>query len=155
MITVDREQSQDDLFNAVTATSQTEDGKELRAYATLETGDLRFDGPFGRKPTEMTGVSTNPNSLLLEAHAFLLDQIESATTTLAVHCTPNPLYEIGDWGQIAQPVIDGTTRPLVGRCVEVELSGTADGGLGNMKLGMECSTADVIAVSRYIRRAAL
>lgn len=155
MITVDRQQSQDELFNAVTATSQTEAGEELRAYATLDTGDLRFDGPFGRKPTEMTGVSTNYNSLMLEARAFLAEQIESATTMLNVHCSPNPIYEIGDWGQIAQPVIDGTTRPLIGRCVEVEMSGSASSGLGPMKLGMECSTVDVLAVSRYIRRTEL
>ncbi|MGP5162558.1 hypothetical protein [Arthrobacter rhombi] len=150
LITVGREQSQDALFNAVTASGQTEDGEEIRAYATTPDGPLRWDGPFGQKPTEMTSASTTYTSMKLEAEQYLRDQVESATTTLNVYCAANPAYEIGDWGVVAQPVIDGSAYPLVGRCVEVEISGGAD-GISEMRLAMECATADVLAVARYIR----
>ncbi|WP_417220490.1 hypothetical protein [Arthrobacter sp.] len=150
MITVGREQSQDALFNAVTASGQTEGGEEIRAYATTVDGPLRWGGPFGQKPTEMTSSATSYYAMKLEAEQYLRDQVESATTILNVYCAANPLYEIGDWGVVAQPVIGGETYPLVGRCVEVEISGGA-AGFGEMRLSMECATSDVLAVARYIR----
>lgn len=152
LITVGREQSQDNLFNAVTAAGQTEGGEEIRAYATTASGPLRWGGPFGEKPTEITAVSTNEIELKLEAEQYLREQVESATTTLNVYCVANPSYEVGDWGVIAQPVISGHAYPLVGKCVEVELSGGAD-GVSEMRLTMECATSEVLAVARYIRSA--
>lgn len=150
LITVGREQSQDALFNAVTASGQTEDGEEVRAYATATDGPLRWGGPFGQKPTETTSTATSFYEMKLEAEKYLREQVESATTILNVYCAANPAYEIGDWGVVAQPVINGTLYPLIGRCVEVELSGGTD-GIGEMRLTMECATADVLAVARYIR----
>lgn len=150
LISVEREQSQDDLFNAVTASGQTEDGDELRAYATATTGPLRWDGPLGQKPDDLSSTATSYHAMQLEAEQYLRDQVEGATTLLNVYCAANPAYEIGDWGTIAQPVIDGQLFPLVGRCVEVELSGGAD-GVAEMRLAMECRTSDVLAVARYVR----
>lgn len=154
LITVGREQSQDGLFNAVTASGQTDDGDEVRAYATLDNGPLRWDGPFGQKPTELSATSTTYYSMKLEAEKYLRDQAVIGTTVLNVYCAPNPAYEIGDWGVIAQPVIGGELYPLMGKCVEVELSGGAD-GVAEMRLGMECPTADVVAVARHVRRSQL
>lgn len=151
LVTVSREQSRDNLFNAIVASGQTEDGVELRAYATLAAGPLRFDGPLGRKPKDVSSVSTTFKAVQDDANAALVEHIESASTMLEVHCAPSPLYEIGDWGVISQPVIDGSTFPLVGRCVGVSLSGGA-GGVSTMQLSMECATTDVMAVARHIRR---
>lgn len=150
LISVGREQSQDSLFNGVTASGQTKDGEEMRAYATTSSGPLRWGGPFGKKPTEITATSTSYHEMKLEAEQYLRDQVESATTVLNVYCAANPAYEVGDWGTICQPIIGGTAYPLVGKCVEVELSGGAD-GVSEMRLSMECATADVLAVARHIR----
>lgn len=154
LITVNRSQSRDDIYNAVVATGQTEEGKELREYATTKTGPTRFDGPMGRKPLEVSATATTSAGVKDEAQKVLAERAQASTTMLEVHCVPNPLYEVGDWGVIAQPVVNGETVQLVGRCVEIEMSG-GTGGVADMKLSMECSTTDVVAVARHVRREAL
>lgn len=151
LVTVGRSQEREGLYNAVVATGQTEDGNELRAYAILEDGPLRFGGPFGRKPMETSSLATTPWGVRQDAHSTLANKVESSTTMLKVYCTPSPLYEIGDWGVVVSPMIDGSEFPLVGRCVEVALSGGSS-GLDSMQLVMECSTADVMAVAQHVQR---
>lgn len=154
LVTVGRQQDQTNIFNAVVATGQTEAGAELREYVTLDNGPLRFDGPLGRKPMEMDSLSTTRSGVKRDAEKALIDQVESATTTLVVYCTPSPLYEIGDWGAVASPMLDGTEYPLIGLCTEIDFKGGA-AGMDTMQLALECKTADVLAVARYIRKAQL
>lgn len=152
LISVNRQQSRDGLYNAVVATGQTDDGRELRAYSTLETGPLRFDGPFGRKPMEKSSLGTTQSAVFKDAESTLRNQVANGTTTLIINCAPTPLYEIGDWGEVTQPLIDGTVHPLIGRCTEITLDG-GTAGLSGMKVSLECATADVLAVARYVRAA--
>lgn len=150
LVNVQREQTRDDLYNAVVATSQ-DTGHEIRMYDLLDYGPLRFDGPLGRKPMFKTSMADHHAGVLTDAQTTLRNRAESATTVLQVQCAPNPAYQIGDWGTVAQPVIGGEVFPLVGQVTGISLSGGPE-GVEPMSVEVECSTADVQRVARHVRR---
>ena len=150
LVQVNRSQARDELFNAVVATGQNL-SNEIREYATLAAGPLRFDGPLGRKPRFVTSVKTDRSGVLADAQAALTQYGTAATTKLEVHALPHPGMQIGDWVEVSQPVIDGQVFPLVGQVQRMTLSGS-HAGFDLMALDVECSTADVQKIAAYVRR---
>jgi len=149
LVEVKRSQSRDDWFNAVVATSQNLE-YEIREYAYLTAGPLRFDGPAGRKPKYITSMATTRDGVKADAEAELARVATDSTTIIEVHALPDPSIQIGDWGTVAQPVISGQDFPLVGQVQSVSLSG-GPAGFDLMRLDLECSTTDVQAVARHVR----
>lgn len=150
LVKVQRSQDRASLYNAVVSNSQSTE-TEIRKMAFRDQGPLRFDGPLGRKPRFKTAMAETPAGVQADADTTLANQVINTSTLLDVYCTPNPAVQTGDWGRIAQPIIGGREFPLDGRATAVKLSGSTS-GLDDMHLVVECSTADIEAVAKQVRR---
>lgn len=150
LVSVNRSQGRASLINGVVSTS-ADPSNELRALATLTTGPLQWDGVLGRKINYHNAVATTQAGVQADAQTILNNSTILQTVPLTVVCAPHPGIQIGDWVQVAQPVIDGSEYPLVGLVSTVDLKGSA-GGIGEMTLTVQCALNDVQAVGLYVRR---
>lgn len=150
LIQVGREQSRASLYNAVVATSQDTE-TEIRQWSILDAGSLRFYGPLGTKPMSKTSMAATRSGVLADAQTTLTNRGRDSTTLVQVFCAPNPMYQIGDWGQVLAPIVSGEPYPLVGQVTGAGLSGSAS-GVDGMSLELECATDDVQAIARHVRR---
>lgn len=158
LINLSRSQSLDGIANVGVVTSSRKemgsDGREVEVPIVgsyeVSTGPLRVGGPFGRR------VIRNANPLMdsqskadQAAKSLVLNRLNAQTITLDVYCLPDPTIEVGDYGTVATPVIDGRMSELNGEVVGVELSGTGD-TVGQMKLAVVCLLTDVASALKGI-----
>ena len=152
LMSLNRSQSRTDLINGVVSTSN-DPSLELRALATVQTGPLRWDGPFGRKIARHNAIATTQQGVQEDANTYLANTATLKTLPLTVMCTPHPGIQLGDWVRVAQPTINGSAYPLDGIVTAVTLKGSAS-GVDPMQLTVSCSVADVQAVGMSVRGAA-
>lgn len=158
LINLSRQQSLDGVANigVVTSSRKTTDaeGREVEVPIVgsyeVETGPLRVGGPFGRR------VIRNANPLMdsqskadKAAKTLVLNRLASQTLDLEVFCLPDPSVEVGDYGTIATPVIDGQVAELNGEVVSVDLSGSGS-TVSQMRLTVRCLLTDVAAALKGI-----
>lgn len=150
LINVSRSQSIRDVYNVGVVTSSREetaaDGTKVEVPITgfyeIPSGPLRANGPFGRR------VIRNGNPLMdsqskadAAARSLVLNRLAAQSIDLEVMCLPNPAIQIGDYGTVISPVVDGRQVPLVGEVVKVRLSGS-DGKVNAMQLTIRCLASD-------------
>lgn len=66
--------SDDTVYNGVVSTATTDDGRQLIGRAFLEEGDLRWGGPFGRRPLFHNAVSATQAGVMNDAQAVLANR---------------------------------------------------------------------------------
>lgn len=103
------------VYNTVVGNFTDADNNPITAVASLTTGDLGTDGPFG----EYTRYYSSPLVKTQEAaqsavDAILARAVSTQTYRVPVQCLVNPLVEFGDVVSVQRPVGD----PLVGRIVK-------------------------------------
>lgn len=157
LINLSRSQSLDGVANLGVVTSsrkETIDGRETEIPITgsyeVDVGPLRVGGPFGRR------VIRNGNPLMntqakadQAAESLVMNRLNAQKVVLEVYCLPDPTVEVGDYGVIATPVIDGRSAELAGEVVSVDLSGTAD-TVSQMKLSVACLLTEVASALKGI-----
>ena len=149
LVSLNREQARTDLINGVVSTSN-DPSLEIRALATVPTGPLRWDGPFGRKITRHNAIATTQAGVQADADTYLANTATLKTVSLTVLCKPHPGIQIGDWVRVAQPTINGKAFPLDGIVTNVQLKGSAS-GVEPMQITVQCALADVQAVGLSVR----
>ena len=158
LINLSRSQSLDGIANVGVVTSSrretASDGTENEVPVVgsyeVTTGPMRVGGPFGRR------VIRNANPLMdtqskadNAAESLVLNRINAQSVVLDVYCLPDPTVEVGDYGTVATPVIDGRAAELNGEVVSVDLSGTG-ASVSQMKLSVRCLLADVASALKGI-----
>lgn len=152
LVSLNRKQARADLINGVVSTSN-DPSLEIRALATIPTGPLRWDGPFGRKIARHTAIATTKGGVQQDAQTYLDNTATLKTVSLTVMCIPHPGIQIGDWVRVAQPTINGADYPLDGIVTSVQLKGST-AGVEPMQLTVQCAIEDVQAVGLSVRGAA-
>lgn len=152
LVSLNRKQNRADLINGVVSTSN-DPSMELRALATVTSGPLRWDGPFGRKIARHNAIATTQDGVQADADTYLANTATLKTLPLTVLCKPHPGIQIGDWVRVAQPTINGKAYPLDGIVTAAQLKGSAS-GVDPMQLTVSCALADVQAVGLSVRGAA-
>lgn len=154
LVSVQRSQALEGLYNAAVAEGSTDDGRELVGRALEPTGPLRYGGPHGRYPVfqSSTGLLKTQQAVDSAAATLLAGQVSSRSVELRVTCLPHPGLQLWDWVTVASPVVSGGAVPLVGQVVRVRMSGNAR-GVDPMVIGVRCAYQDVQVVSELIRRA--
>lgn len=148
-VSLNREQSRADLINGVVSTSN-DPSLEIRALATVPSGPLRWDGPFGRKIARHNAIANTPEGVQKDAQTYLDNTATLKTVSLTVLCKAHPGIQIGDWVRVAQPTISGSAYPLDGIVTSVQLKGSS-AGVEAMQLTVQCSIKDVQAVGLSVR----
>jgi hypothetical protein len=152
LVSMSRKQSINDVYNIGVVTSSRKttapDGSEVEVPIVgtyqITTGPLRTDGPFGRR------VIRNGNPLMntqekadKAAETLVLNRLAAQTVDLDVSCLPDPSIQVGDYGTIVAPVVDGRQVPLVGECVSINLSGAET--VSPMSMTVRCLLSDAAA----------
>ena len=151
LVSLNRTQERASLINGVVSTS-SDPSLEIRALATVTTGPLRWDGPFGRKIARHNAIANTQSGVQADADTYLANTAVLKTLPLTVLCKPHPGIQIGDWVRVAQPTINGNAYPLDGMVTNVQLKGSAS-GLDPMQLTVACALSDVQAVGLSVRGA--
>ena len=152
LVSLNRSQDRSALINGVVSTSN-DPSVEIRALATIGTGPLRWDGPFGRKIARHNAIATTQQGVQADANTYLNNTAVLKTLPLTVLCKPHPGIQTGDWVRVAQPTINGSEYPLDGVVTNVQLKGSAS-GVDPMQLTVACALSDVQAVGLSVRGAA-
>jgi hypothetical protein len=150
LVRINREQHRGDIINGVVSTGN-DPSVEIKKIAQLESGPLRYGGPFGRRIEEHTAIASTTSGVQDDANTYLDNKVRGKVLSLKVTCLPHPGLQIGDWVLVAQPVIDGAEFDLVGLVTSVRLSGSTE-GLDPMQLTVDVSAEDAQAVRNYLRR---
>jgi hypothetical protein len=117
----------------------------------VESGPLRVGGPMGRRVVKMANpLMDSPSKAAQAAKTLVLNQLTSQTVDLDVWCLPDPTVEIGDYGTIATPVIDGRMAHLNGEVLSISLSGGGGGVVSEMKLTVRCLLSHAAAALKGI-----
>lgn len=158
LINLSRAQSLDGVANTGLVTSSRKetaaDGTEVEVPIVgsfeVPTGALRVGGPFGRR------VIRNANPLMdsqvkadKAAESLVMNRLNSQTVVLDVYCLPDPTIEVGDYGTVVSPVLDGRTADLNGEVVGIRMSGGGD-SVSPMQLSVSCLLTDVAAALKGI-----
>lgn len=160
LMEVNRAQEYTGLYNVFvvdgTATVPRSDGTTaqvpIRSIAKIESGPLRWNGPHGMYPTF---YSSNMITTQADADAYaqqmMTTQLRGLTVDLLITCLPNPALQLGDWVNVANPVVNLQTVSLNGRIKKMSLAskGTA---VDKMKLTVTCTYADVQAALAGVNR---
>ena len=149
LVSLNRRQTRADLINGVLSTSN-DPSLEIQALATVTSGPLRWDGPFGRKIARHNAIANTQDGVQADADTYLANTATLKTLPLTVMCTPHPGVQIGDWVRVAQPRINGRAYPLDGIVTNVLLKGSS-AGVEPMQLTVQCAIEDVQAVGLSVR----
>lgn len=158
LINLSRSQSLDGVANISVVTSSRKttsaDGSEVEVpiVGTYEVtnGSLRVGGPFRRRvirnANPLMNTQTKANTA---AKSLVLNRLASQTVDLEVFCLPDPTIEVGDYGTVVTPVIDGRVAELNGEVIAADLSGSG-GTVSQMRLTVRCLLTDVAAALKGI-----
>lgn len=107
------------IYNQVVVRSHENDQTAILATAELETGPLRYGGPFGRVPYFASSQFITTPEQAAEYAANLLPRVSSQPAAqFTIQCAPDPRREVGD----VVPFESRDGRAFVGRIVERTLS---------------------------------
>ena len=155
LVSLVRSLSDDGVYNAVISTGQTQDGRPLIGRAYIESGPLRWGGPFGRVPLFHRSIATTQAGVDADARTMLANRVASGEVDLTVTCLTHPGLQIQD----RVIVIAATTAgelPLDGRVVGMRMtSATSDAGTTpskKMTLTVRVSAEALEAVAARVRR---
>lgn len=151
LVSLNREQARADIVNGVRSTGN-DPSKEIWALATIPSGPLRWDGPFGRKIARHNAIASTQLEVQADAQTYLENTATMKTVSLTVMCKPHPGIQTGDWVRVAQPTINGTAYPLDGIVTAVQLKGSTS-GVDPMQITVQCAIDDVQAVGMFVRGA--
>lgn len=152
LVSLNREQARADLINGVRSTGN-DPSREIWALATVPSGPLRWDGPFGRKISRHNAIASTQFGVQADAQTYLENTATLKTVSLTVLCKPHPGIQTGDWVRVAQPTINGAAYPLDGIVTAVQLKGSSS-GVDPMQITVQCAIEDVQAVGMFVRGAA-
>lgn len=97
------------LYNAVKSTGTDQAGNQLVAYATEDTGPLRYGGPFGNLVYQHDSpLLTTLTACQADASTTLADLIAQRTVTIPLVVPANTALELLDVMQVPLPRGDGT-----------------------------------------------
>lgn len=154
LISVQRSQSLDGMYNGAISEGATEDGRQLIGRAFETSGPLRWEGPHGRVAVfhSATGILTTQAAVDADARTRLSSTISGRTVDLQVTCLPHPGLQPGDVVTVASPTITGAEVALTGVVRSTSMRGSS-AGVSPMTLVVRCSYEAVQAVAAAIRRA--
>lgn len=153
LVSVQRSQSAEGLYNAVVSEGTDSTTKlTVRGTALEDTGPLRWQGPMWRVPMfRSSPLIETQAAATADARTTLAGRVSSRQVTLNVTCLPHPGLQVGDWVQVACPLVDDEPYPLVGQVTSMTLRGSAE-GVSPMTMKVACAFEDVQAVARAARR---
>lgn len=155
LVDVRRTLSDDGVYNAASSSNATKDSppRNLVGRATLTTGPLRFDGPFGRSPVFHKAAGITQAEVNADAQSTLDASSTGRQSLLPVECLTNPALQLHDRVTVVQPTMSGG-KELRGTVTSVKLS-SAGGGSGSvpaksMSIEVSVSVDDLITVSQEV-----
>ncbi|MCF2529378.1 DUF5047 domain-containing protein [Yinghuangia soli] len=120
-----RAASRDRLYNAVVATGKAPPESSSyapSAVATIDSGPIAWDGPYGRKPRFYQSDLLVTNDQCQEAARNILARSSSVSRSEPITAVPDPALELGD---VAQVLTGG--QSFTGRVSSIKLPLIADG----------------------------
>ena len=145
-VKVDRSMDIEGLYNVFVVDGSKDNGDgtstPIRSVQVIDSGPLSAYGPMGWCPQFYSSTMIQ-NQDDADAYAFemMQSQLSGLTLDLSVTCLPMPYLEQGDWVTVANPIVDGTTIPLVGKLKSLSFSGA--GAPSTMTAVVQCSYYDV------------
>lgn len=153
LVQVRRSQRRAGLYNGVVSEGRdATTSLPVRGIALEGTGPLRWEGPHWRVPMfHSSPLITSQAMADADAATTLANRTAQRSVDLDVTCLPHPGLQVGDWVQVACPIIGGQPYPLVGKVAAIRMRGNA-GGVSPMTMTVRCAFAEVQAVASAVVR---
>ena len=150
LVDVQRELSDDGLYNVAISTGETEDGGQLRGRYALPGGPLAPGGPFGTVPIYHRSPATTQEGVDSDARTLLENRTAAGELVMGITCLAHPGLQLHDVVTVAMPTRVGEL-PLRGRVVGMVLSSSAGTPSKSMTLDVAVSAEALEAAAWRVR----
>ncbi|MDF1705006.1 MAG: hypothetical protein P1U38_09555 [Aeromicrobium sp.] len=150
LVELQRELSDDQLYNVAISTGETEDGGQLRGRYALPGGPLDPSGPFGSVPIYHRSPATTAEGVQADARTLLENRTAAGEVVMVITCLAHPGLQMHDVVTVAMPTTAGA-QPLRGRVVGMALSSSTGTPSKSMSLEVAVSAEALEAVALRVR----
>jgi hypothetical protein len=130
LVGLTRSLSDDGVYNAVISTGESahDPPRPLVGRAYVGTGDLAWEGPYGRVPVFHQAIATTAAGVQQDAETLLASRQTAGEVELAVECLTHPGVQLHDLVTVVAATEAGS-QPLVGRVTSMRMgSAVSDAG---------------------------
>ena len=125
LVTVQRKQSLDGLFNRWIVEGKEVKGKPVRAVASISSGPLRYGGPHGRSQSTYSSEMITTSAQALAYAEGLRDKfLNSLAVELTVQVAPRPELHAGDRIEVGYPLAAGHVAYFPGEITAIRRGGS-------------------------------